>query len=282
MTIADKVILQKQGQAKTADVGVEHHKEELTEEQKKAICKSLWEPVKVQTTIVLPMAQDWYSGMPICDTSGKELFKVSVARTETFVTGYGAAETRFKYRQAILTSPDGYFGAFITNKYEGGSFVNWLHFAVYTPLPNYEGQLPVDILREYGRGYVPDALDDLLGSIYQHGKFVCVDIWKDIFSYLQCTGPDKYEETLRLSKDTIRQLNMSKCLGCCLPCLCWKKYVVKFHRPDTPAGNASALERNQKNETLVVQAGHSPLAAVCAAYATDRMFYGCAPNCPGR
>lgn len=74
-------------------------------------------------------------------------------------------------------------------------------------------------------------------------------------------------------------MNLGKCLRCCLPCLCWKKYVVKFHRP---VDNIIALERDQKKETLVVNAGNSVLAAICAAYVMDRMTYGCAPNCPGK
>lgn len=168
----------------------------IDEQQKMAVCKSLWDPVQLNTTIVLPMAKEWYSGMPICDTNGKELFKVSIVRTETFTSGMGETATDFKYRQAVLTSPDGHFGAFITNKFEKGSYVNWLHFAVYTPLPHYQGQLPVDVWGEYGRAYIPDEIDHLLGSIYQHGKFICVDVWKDKYSFLQCTGPDEYEETL--------------------------------------------------------------------------------------
>jgi hypothetical protein len=61
----------------------------VNEQQNKAVCKSLWDPIYWNTTVVLPMAQEWYSGMPICDTSGRELFNVSTVRTVTFTISMG-------------------------------------------------------------------------------------------------------------------------------------------------------------------------------------------------
>lgn len=250
-------------------------KEEQRSEEK------LVQPVSVATALVVPMVYDWYSGMRIVDAYHKEWMRVKFVRSRKFFLSGPTGMTDYTYRQVGLSKPDGQMAAFITTKFQPGSLANWIHFAAYAFEPQYPEQEAISLVtnpEELGYGYVPDGMDEALGPLYPYGKFVATDVWKDIYSLLKCTGTDEHEEVLQISKSTIRRLTVNKLLGCCVPCLCWRKVLVEGQTTD---GAEIILERDEKKESVFIREGHcSPLDALVVAFATDHMFYGCAPNCP--
>lgn len=218
--------------------------------------------------------------MPIADTNHKTRILVKFIRSRKFYLS-GPGLTDYTYRQAALTTPDGRLAMLVTTKFQPGSLANWIQFAAYSIDPQYQGQEPIDLWsnpRELGLGYHPDQVDQELGPLYLYGKFVATDVWRDIYSFMKCKGYNDFEEVLQVSKATMRRLSLNKTLGCCLPWLCWRKILVECQSPDSAR---VVLARNQKHGSIAIREGHaSLLEAVIMTFATDQMFFGCAPNCP--
>jgi hypothetical protein len=212
-----------------------------------------WEKTKTKTLVLLllPSARRFlFPGMEIRDEQGRFICKLF----DEGEHGSGPAGLMFF---AIFANAENEPMALVKRNPVSGCGDN--HFYINSVSPNYEDQ-PSSSSFTFNH---PGGVSSQIEFTYPRSRLTQSTFGKNYTLYVKKTETMPVEVVLTATNGNIRAM----LLFTAMLCSC-KGFKLEFYEPGQ---SHPAILRNQKDDSITVAPGQSPLMGVCLAYAVDRL-----------